>query len=58
MFDLCLFQLRIDSFSEEYTRDFFNFWIWKVKIESKDGANLLDDQNRAETYHRLCSSVS
>lgn len=53
MFDLTLFQSRIDSFSEEYGNDFINFWKWKIIVESHGTSHILDDRHIAETHHKL-----
>ena len=55
MFDLAVFQSRIESFSKEYGKDFSNFWKWKVTVEAQKGSTILDARYRTETYYRLSS---
>jgi len=54
MLDPDQFQQRIDDFSHAYTKDFSDFWKWKVNVESNNGYSILDDMHRTETCERLC----
>jgi hypothetical protein len=54
MYDVALFQSRIEDFPNEYKEDFDNFWKWKVNVEIVSGNSILDDRHIIATYYKLC----
>jgi hypothetical protein len=55
MIDIEEFQSRISSFPKKYKENFDYMWKWKIRIESKNTAHILEEKHIEETYHRLCA---
>jgi hypothetical protein len=54
MFNLEVFQSRLNSFPDEYMNNFNYIWKRKIEIEGIANSSVLDDRHRDETYRRLC----
>jgi len=44
---------KLDSFPRSYWANFDYVWKWKIKVESKSSAQILDEDHRKEAYARL-----
>jgi hypothetical protein len=58
MFSIDDYRRNLAQFPSDYWEDFNVFWKWKINLESKSSAHILDEDYRKEAYNRLCPLLS